>query len=160
MHASIWKWVYIHIRNSHMFPFNHVGVRCFYKQISIQFCTLFFTVILYNSTDVWNLLFNNNSIIGHIIWAIEGILKYVKKNSHKMTVLAQITYICNLITYIYLTYIIIIYLFTVIGYYPVTVVILHKQNMNLVTTKFKSGGLHEKHVLVTWNLGNRLSICL
>jgi len=35
-----------------------------------------------------------------------------------------------------------------------------KQNMKLVTTKFKSRGLHEKHVVATWNLGNHLSICL
>ena len=35
-----------------------------------------------------------------------------------------------------------------------------KQNMKMVTTKFKSGGLHEKHVVATWNFGNRLSICL
>ena len=34
-----------------------------------------------------------------------------------------------------------------------------KQNMKLVTTKFKSGGLHEKHVVATWNVGNLLSIC-
>jgi len=34
------------------------------------------------------------------------------------------------------------------------------QNMKLVTTKFKSVGLHEKHVVATWNLGNHLSICL
>jgi len=34
------------------------------------------------------------------------------------------------------------------------------QNMKFVTTKFKSGGLHEKHVVATWNLGNHLSICL
>jgi len=34
------------------------------------------------------------------------------------------------------------------------------QNMKLVTTKFNSGGLHEKHVVATWNFGNRLSICL
>ena len=34
------------------------------------------------------------------------------------------------------------------------------QNMKLVTTKFKSGGVHEKHVVATWNLGNHLSICL
>ena len=27
-----------------------------------------------------------------------------------------------------------------------------KQNMKLVTNKFKSGGLHEKHVVATWNL--------
>ena len=33
------------------------------------------------------------------------------------------------------------------------------QNMKLVTNKFKSGGLHEKHVVATWNLGNHLSIC-
>ena len=32
------------------------------------------------------------------------------------------------------------------------------QNMKLVTTKFKSGRLHEKHVVATWNLGNHLSI--
>jgi hypothetical protein len=34
------------------------------------------------------------------------------------------------------------------------------QNMKLVITKYKSGGLHEKHVVATCNLGNRLSICL
>ena len=34
------------------------------------------------------------------------------------------------------------------------------QNMKLATNKFKSGGLHEKHIVATWNLGNRLSICL
>ena len=33
------------------------------------------------------------------------------------------------------------------------------QNMKLVTTEFKSGGLHEKHVVATWNVGNHLSIC-
>ena len=33
------------------------------------------------------------------------------------------------------------------------------QNMKLVTNKFKSEGLHEKHVVATWNLGNHLSIC-
>ena len=30
----------------------------------------------------------------------------------------------------------------------------------LVTNKFKSGGLYEKHVVATWNVGNHLSICL
>jgi len=34
-----------------------------------------------------------------------------------------------------------------------------KQNLKLVTTRFKSGGLHEKHVVATWNFGNHLSIC-
>ena len=34
------------------------------------------------------------------------------------------------------------------------------QNMKLVANKFKSGGLREKHVVATWNLGNHLSICL
>ena len=32
--------------------------------------------------------------------------------------------------------------------------------MKLITNKFKSGGLHEKHVVATWNLGNHLSIYL
>jgi cyclic lactone autoinducer peptide len=31
------------------------------------------------------------------------------------------------------------------------------QNIKLVTTKFKSGGLHEKHMVATWNLGKHLS---
>jgi hypothetical protein len=39
------------------------------------------------------------------------------------------------------------------------VAILHVyKNMKLVTNKFKSGGLLEKHVVATWNLGNHLSI--
>jgi len=57
--------------------------------------------------------------------------------------------------------IIIIYLLTAIwlspggsGYFTC------KQNMKLVTTRFKSGGLHEKHVVTTWNVGNRLSVSL
>ena len=51
--------------------------------------------------------------------------------------------------YIYLF----IYLFTAggSGYFTC------KQNMKLVTTGFKSGGLHEKHVVATWNVGNHLS---
>jgi len=54
--------------------------------------------------------------------------------------------------------IIIVYLLQ-LGCHPVAVVILHVHNMKLFTTKFKSGGLHEKHVVATWNLGNHLSIC-
>ena len=34
------------------------------------------------------------------------------------------------------------------------------QNIKLVTTKFKSRWLHEKHVVATWNVGNHLSIRL
>ena len=54
----------------------------------------------------------------------------------------------------------IIYLFTAVALLPggsgyFTCI----QNMKLVTTRFKSGGLHEKHVMATWNLGNRLSVC-
>jgi len=54
-----------------------------------------------------------------------------------------------------------IYLFTAIGLLPggsgyFTCI----QNMKLVTARFKSGGLHEKHVVATWNVGNRLSVCL
>jgi len=55
----------------------------------------------------------------------------------------------------------IIYLFTAIGFLPGgSGYFTCKQNMKLVTNKFKSGGLHEKHVVATWNVGNRLSICL
>ena len=55
----------------------------------------------------------------------------------------------------------IIYLFIAIGLllggsgYPTC-----KQNMKLFNNKFKSGGLREKHVVATWNVGNHLSICL
>ena len=56
---------------------------------------------------------------------------------------------------------VIIYLFTAIGLSPGgSGYFTCKQNMKLVTTKFKSGGLHEKHVVATWNVGNRLSVCL
>jgi len=34
------------------------------------------------------------------------------------------------------------------------------QNMKLVTATFNSVGLHEKHVVATGNVGNRLSVCL
>ena len=44
------------------------------------------------------------------------------------------------------------------GCHPVAVVILHVYKT--FTNKFKSGGLHEKHVVATWNVGNRLSVCL
>ena len=49
-----------------------------------------------------------------------------------------------------------------LGYHPVTVVILHvhKYGEQKVTRKFKSGGLHERHVVATWKLGNHLSIRL
>ena len=52
-------------------------------------------------------------------------------------------------------------LFTAIGSLPCdSGYITCIQNMKLVTTEIKSGGLHEKHVVATWNLGNHLSICL
>jgi len=57
--------------------------------------------------------------------------------------------------------IMIIYLFTAIGLSPGgSGYSTCKQNMKLVITKFKSGGLHEKHVVATWNVGNHLSVCL
>jgi len=31
--------------------------------------------------------------------------------------------------------------------------------MNRGCTKFKSGGLHEEHVVAAWNVRNRLNIC-
>jgi len=33
------------------------------------------------------------------------------------------------------------------------------QNMKFLTNKFKSGELHERHVVTTWNFGNHFSIC-
>jgi len=43
----------------------------------------------------------------------------------------------------------------------VAVVILHVHKYEKkVTKKFKSGGLHEKHVVATWKLLNHLSIRL
>ena len=58
-------------------------------------------------------------------------------------------------------YLCIIYLLTAIGLSPggsgyYTCI----ENMKSVTIKFKSGWLHEKHVVATWNVGNHLSICL
>ena len=48
-----------------------------------------------------------------------------------------------------------------LGYHPVAVFILHAHIWGKkVTRKFKSGGLHEKHVVATWKLGNHLSIRL
>ena len=53
-----------------------------------------------------------------------------------------------------------IYIFTAIGLLPGgSGYFTFKQNMKLVTNKFKSGGLHEKHVVATGNVGNHLSIC-
>ena len=47
------------------------------------------------------------------------------------------------------------------GCRPLAVVILHVHKYEKkVTRKFKSGGLHERHVVATWKLGNRLSIRL
>jgi hypothetical protein len=62
---------------------------------------------------------------------------------------------------IILLIIIIIYLFTAIEFLPGgSGYFTCKQNMNSVNTKFKSGGLHEKHAVTTSNAGNHLSICL
>ena len=56
--------------------------------------------------------------------------------------------------------IIIIIIFTAIGLLPGgSGYFTCKQNMKLVTTKCKSGGLHEKYVVATWNLGNHFSVC-
>ena len=53
------------------------------------------------------------------------------------------------------------YLFTAIGLSPGgSGYFTCKENMKLVTARFQSGGLHEKHVVATGNVGNRLSVCL
>jgi hypothetical protein len=62
-----------------------------------------------------------------------------------------------MVLYIYYLF---IYLFTAIGLLPGgSGYFTCKQNMKLVTSKFKSGRLREKHVVAPWNLGNHLSIC-
>ena len=54
-----------------------------------------------------------------------------------------------------------VYLFTAVGLSPGgSGYFTCKQNMKSVTARFKSGGLHEKHVVATGNDGNRLSVCL
>jgi len=74
------------------------------------------------------------------------------KQENTMFKAGELLYVCM---YIF------IYLFTAIGLSPggsgyFTCI----QNMKTVTTRFKSGGLHEKHVVATSNVGNRLNICL
>ena len=68
---------------------------------------------------------------------------------------------CPQLKYLSLLLLLLLLLFTAIvlspgdsGYFTCT------QNIKLVTNKFNLGGLHEKHVVATWSLGNRLSICL
>jgi len=53
-------------------------------------------------------------------------------------------------------YNIIMYLFTAIGLLPGgSGYFTCKKNMKLVTNKFKSGGLHEKHAVATWEKINK-----
>ena len=60
----------------------------------------------------------------------------------------------------YKLFLLLLLLFTAIGLLPGgSGYFTCKQNMILVTTKFKSGELHEKHVVATSNLGNHLTIC-
>ena len=61
------------------------------------------------------------------------------------------------ITYILL---LLLLLFTAIGLSPGgSGYFTRVHDMKLVTNKFKLGGLHEKHVVATWSLGNHLNIC-
>ena len=96
-----------------------------------------------------------------------GMIRYVacRRRNCSLIKLTTYSYSVHLTywekAYVILRKMIIIYLFTAIllspggsGYFTC------KQNTKLVTNKFKSGGLHEKHVVATLNVGNRLSICL
>ena len=75
-------------------------------------------------------------------------------------VLISLVSVLNLL-YFYLLLLLLLLLFTAIGSLPVgSGYFTCIQNMKLVTTEFKLGGLHEKHVVVIWSLGNHLSICL
>ena len=46
------------------------------------------------------------------------------------------------------------------GCRPVAVVLMHVHKYELGSKKFKSGGLHGKHAVAPWSLGNYLSIRL
>ena len=73
--------------------------------------------------------------------------------------ISNVQYLFGLVLCIYIY--LFICLFTTIGLSPCgSGYFTCKQNMKSVTSRFKSGGLHEKHVVATWNLGNYLSICL
>jgi len=79
----------------------------------------------------------------------------------KVRQIAVVTSFASIITAFVIIIIIIIIIITAIGlsprgsgYFTCT------QNMKLFTTKFKLGGLQEKHAVTTWNLGNHLSVCL
>ena len=73
----------------------------------------------------------------------------------------ELSGVYNIVVVVIIIIIIIIYLLTAIGLLPGgSGYFTCKQNMNLVITRFKSGGLHEKHVVATGNGGNRLSFCL
>ena len=43
---------------------------------------------------------------------------------------------------------------------PVAVVMIHVHEYEIRSKELKSGGLHEKHAVATWNLGIQLSIRL
>jgi hypothetical protein len=46
------------------------------------------------------------------------------------------------------------------GFRPVAVVIMRVHKYELGSKKFKSGGLHEKHIVANWSFGNHLNIRL
>ena len=102
--------------------------------------------------------------------ALEGLLYHNQTHILECTYGVQVLFFphCNLKIYMAITdknycliFIYYMYLFTAIGLLPGgSGYFTCKQNMKLVTTRFKSGGLREKHVVATWNVGNHLSICL
>ena len=51
-------------------------------------------------------------------------------------------------------------LLTAIGLLPSGSSFVHVNNYEKGAKDLKSGGVHEKHVVATWSLGNRLRICL
>ena len=51
-------------------------------------------------------------------------------------------------------------LLTAIGLLPGGSSFVHAHSYEKGTKNLKPGGLHEKHAVATWSLGNQLSICL
>ena len=95
-------------------------------------------------------------------WSLSGgDHRWFKRSIRKKRPLTRDCHTLQLLLLLLLILLLLFILFTEIGFSPggngyFTCI----QNMKLVTTKFKSGGLHEKHVVATWHLGNHLSISL
>jgi hypothetical protein len=108
------------------------------------------------------IVFTKNILIVKTTNTLFNVRCYIRRFRMQLKAFARVlwTTLIKILDVIFII-IIIIYLFTEIGLSPGgSGYFTCKQNMKLVTTKFKSGGLHEKRAVATWSLGNHHSICL